>query len=295
MSRAVSLLPLCAILGAFAGPVLADPVEPPATNQSAVLAYEVEVTGARGGRAVHDRLTVRTPMFARESGALNPLGDGFTEGQQAEMAEMSAATIGDGDDGTAAILESSRLMEAMVAACAANERSATCVTARDRVLAAERRISEHGAGVAAAQAQVRRRDEDDHRFLMFMAGEGPNAAPPTVDASYNHGGRTGQLHFPGANGLGEAFSAGDMVVLDRRDGSMYLAVQWGLVLNGERYVDIQPLVGVPGVKRLGLPFSSAVTLAGPQPTAGPDGDYAGSRTIETGGLRYVFRWRLLKD
>lgn len=295
MVRPLSLLPLCAVLGAFAAPALADPTEAPLKDQSAVLAYEVEVTGRRGGQAVHDRLTVRTPMFARESGALNVLGDGFTESQQAEMDAMSAATIGDGDDGTAAILESSRLMEAMVAVCAGNEASGACVAARNRVLAAEQRIADHGAGVAAAQAQVRRRDEDDHRFLMFMAGEGPSAAPATVDASYNHGGRTGQLHFPGADGFGEAFSAGDMVVLDRRDGSMYLAVQWGQLLNGVRFVDVEPLVGAPGVKRVGLPFSSAVTLAGPQPTTGPDGDYAGAKVIEAGGLRYEFRWRLLKD
>jgi hypothetical protein len=38
-----------------------------------------------------------------------------------------------------------------------------------------------------------------------------------------------------------------------------------------------------------------VALAGPQPTAGPDGDYAGAKVIETGGLRYEFRWRLLQD
>ena len=295
MIRPLSLLPLCAV-GAFAAaPAAADPTEAALKDQAAVLAYEVEVTGRRGGQAVHDRLTVRTPVFARDSGGMNPLGDGFTESQQAEINAMSAATIGDGDDGTAAILESSRLMEAMVAACVADERAASCRAARDRALAAERRISEHGASVAAAQAQVRRRDEDDHRFLIFMAGEGPSAAPPTVDASYNHGGRTGQLHFPGADGFGEAFSAGDMIVLDRRDGSMYLAVQWGQLLNGVRFVDVEPLVGAPGVKRVGLPFSSAVTLAGPQPTTGPDGDYAGAKVIEAGGLRYEFRWRLLKE
>lgn len=295
MLRAVTLLPLCAILGAFAGTASADPLEQPVANQSAVLAYEVEVTGAQGGRTVHDRMSVRTPMFARESGAMNPLGDDFTESQQAEMAEMSAATIGDGDDGEAAILEASRLMDAMVAACAADERSGACVAARDRVLAAERRIADHGATVAAAQAQVRRRDEDDHRFLIYMAGDGPSAAPATVDASYNHGGRTGALHFPTADGLGEFFSAGDMVVLDRRDGSMYLAVQWGQLMNGVHFVDVEPLIGAPGVKRVGLPFSSAVTLAGPQPTAGPDGEYAGAKVIQAGGLRYEIRWRLLRD
>lgn len=281
-------------MGAWAAsPAAADPLEHPLRDQVAVLAYEVEVTGARGGQVVHDRLVVRTPVFARESGGMNPLGDGFTEGQQAEVDAMSAATTGDGDDGTGAIMESNRLMEAMAAACADNETSAACATARDRVLAAERRIADHGAGVAAAQARVRRDDEDDHRFLIFMAGDGPSAQAVAVEASYQHGARRGARLLPDPSGVGEAFSAGDMVVVDRRDGSMYLAVQWGLMLDGERYVDIQPLAGVPGVKRLGLPFSAAVTVAGPQPTAGPGGDYAGSRTIEAGGLRYAFRWRLL--
>ncbi|NEX94963.1 hypothetical protein [Caulobacter sp. 17J65-9] len=296
MSRAVSLACLCAALAAFAVPVVAEPLETPLKNQAAVLSYEVEVTGQRGGQAVHDRLVVRTPMFARESGAVNPLGDGFTDSQSAYMADMSAATTGaGGGDGTADMLEVNRLLEAMMAACLGNEASDACAAARARHQAAEQKIADHGASVAAAQAQVRIRDEDNHRFLLFTAGDGPNGGPATVEASYDHGGRKGVVRLPDPALPGaDAFSFGDMVVVDRRDGSMALTVQAGLTLNGLRVVDVEPLVSAPGVKRVALPFSNGVSFA-LQPTAGPDGDYAGTRIVETKGLRYVFRWKLERD
>lgn len=302
MFHPIFSLPLCAVaaLGALAARASAAPLEAPLKNQLAILSYEVELTGKLHGQSVHDRVSVRTPVFAAESGPLNPLGDGFTESQNAEFQAMGAAAFAPGEregDAEALAIEGSRLIEAMAGVCMPNEASMGCAEARARWQAHEQLVSNHGATVAAQQAQVRRRDEDDHRFLILMAGaQRAGVGPvPTVEATYDHGGRKGVMRFPDPALPGsENLPVGNIVVLDRRDGSVALSIMVGLVHNGLHVVDVEPLVGAPGVRRVGLPFSSSVDL-GLQPTAGSAGDYAGAKTIEVKGLRYQLRWRLERD
>lgn len=283
-------LALSALL--LATSALASPLEPPLRNQRAVLAYEVEASGLLNGQKIHDRLMVRTTVFAETSGPLNPLAEGFTKSQQAEIDAMSAAT-GSADEGVAAIQDANRLIEAMAAACVSGEGSPTCAAARARYMAAEQAMRDHGARAARAQDQIDHDDRDDHRFLVFMAGAAPDGDRTIVEASYEHGGRSGTVRLPDpALPGGDAFSAGDIVVVDRRDGAIFLAVQGGLSLPGRPViVDIRPLAGAPEIRRLGLPFSAQVTLA-PQPTGGATEDFAGQAVIERGGLRYRFRWTL---
>lgn len=288
MSR-VSAIQLGPVLGALAVPAVAAPLEAPVTNQAAVLSYEIEVTGTQGGAPLRHRIAVRTPVLARESGALNLLGSDFTDSQKAEMADMAATTQGDGD-GEAALLEANRLLEAMMTACGSGEESRACEAARARYQAAERAMADHGARVAEAQAQVRRRDEDDHRFLVFTAGE-KGADCGTVDAAYEQGGRKGGLHYPDpAEAYSELAACQTMAVLDRRDGALALQMAPAtLKVGGVRVVDLERLADAPGLRLGALRMSVSLPL---QPTAGPEHDYAASRTVQAGSLRYVFRWRL---
>lgn len=288
MPRA-TLLPLSAVLGAFAASAAAAPLETPLTNQTAVLSYEIEVTGVEGGRPLRHRIAVRAPVLARASGPMNLLGSDFTESQKAEMAEMAAATEGDGDGG-AAIQDASRLLETMLAACGADEGAAACAAARARYQAAEQGMRDHGARIGQAQAQVRRRDEDDHRFLAFTAGEN-GAACGAVTLDYEQGGRKGGRRYPDpaieSSGL---LACQTMAVLDRRDGAVALQMAPAtLEVDGVQVVDLERLAGVAGVRLGAMHMSVSLPL---QPTAGPDGDYAGAKSVQAGGLRYLFRWKL---
>ena len=143
MSRLVFTI-AAPLLAALASAAAAAPLEGPLTNQSAVLNYEIEVTGTSGGKPLRQRLMVETPVFAREADAMNPLARDFTESQNQEIAEMSAA-MSSGGDGTSEMLEANRLLEAMMGACNGGEGPA-CVTARARYQAHEQRMAEHGSG-----------------------------------------------------------------------------------------------------------------------------------------------------
>lgn len=288
MSRATSVASLCAALLASALPAAAEPRETPLKNQRAILSYEVEVTGKRGGQRVRDRIVVRLPVVAKESAPLNPYADGFTESQQSMMDEMSAAaTSTGGGDGTADMLEANRLVEAMMAACLGNEASSGCAAARSRYQAAEQKMADQNARGAAAMAQVRVRDDDQHRFLIFMAG-----SEGTIETSYDHDGRKGGVRVQGPIGPeGELATYGDMFVLDRRDGSLGLSMLTAGVEKGELVGDVEHLAGHPEIKRLELPWSPTVVLP-MQPTAGADQAYAGAKTLRAGELTWTFHWRL---
>jgi hypothetical protein len=286
------LLLLCAALGALADAAAAAPLETPLKNQAAVLSYEIEVPGAQGGKPMRHHIAVRTPVLARASGPMNLLGSDFTDSQKADMAEISAATQGDGD-GVAAMLEANRLLETMLAACGADEGSAACSAARARYQAAEQAMADHGASLAKAQAQVRRRNEDDHRFLAFTAGE-DGADCGAVQADYEQGGRKGGLRYPDpAVEYSELTACQTMAVVDRRDGALALQMSPAtLKAGGVVVVDLARLAGAPGLRLGAMRMSVSLPL---QPTAGPDVDYAGAKTVQANGLRYVFRWKLERN
>jgi len=287
MSRLVSALAV-PLLAGLASAAAAAPLEASLTNQSATLSYEIEVTGMSGGKALRQRLMVETPVFAREADALNPLGHDLTQSQNEEIAAMAAATAG-ASDGTAEILEANRLLEAMMSVCTAGEGPA-CAAARSRYQAVEQRMAEHGAATARAQAAVVRRDEDDHRFLTFAAGEN-GAGCGTVRYEHQLGERRIAGVYPDANSPESGLIACQtMAVLDRRDGSLALQMSPATLNPGDaRIVDLQRLQGVAGLKFGALRMSLILPL---QPTAGPEKNYSGARTIQAGGLSYTFRWTL---
>lgn len=270
-------------------------MEAPLTAQSAVLRYEIEVTGQSAGKPLRQRLIVETPVIAKESSGFHPLARDFTETQNAEIAAMSEATTSAGD-GNADMLEANRLIVAMEGACAGGE-NAACATARARYQAAEQRLSARGAAIAQAQASVVRRDDDDHRFLTFTPG--PDGCGMV---RYEH--QLGDLKvagiYPGANDPAVSqIACMTMAVLDRRDGSIALAMSPAtLKLDEGRLIDLERLQGAKGVQDVeGLRFGAlrmSVTLP-MLPTAGPDHDYAGERTIGVGAISYTFRWTLRRS
>ncbi len=241
MSRLVFTI-AAPLLAALASAAAAAPLEGPLTNQSAVLNYEIEVTGTSGGKPLRQRLMVETPVFAREADAMNPLARDFTESQNQEIAEMSAA-MSSGGDGTAEMLEANRLLEAMMGACNGGEGPA-CVTARARYQAHEQRMAEHGAQ-AAAQSAVVRRDDDNHRFLTFVAGANGDECGVV---RYEH--QLGEHRIAGVYPDPNSPDAGlvacqTMAVLDRRDGAIALQMSPAtLKLDRARIVDLQRLQGV---------------------------------------------------
>lgn len=287
MSR---LLPALAapLMISTASSALAAPLEAPLTNQAAVLSYEIEVTGTSGGKPLRQRLLVETPVFARASGAVN-LFDGFTDAQNEEIAAMSAATTSEGDS-TADMLEINRKVEEMGAACGAGE-SPSCAAARERYQAAEQRLAVRGARIAEAQTAVVRRDEDDHRFLTFAAGE---MSTDCGIVRYEHqlGERKASGAFPDPKlPYSGELACQTMAVLDRRDGALALQMSPATIglSDGTQVIDLLRLVSAPGLKLGALHIS--LTLP-PQPTAGAAADYVGSKSLEAGGLRYTFRWKL---
>lgn len=287
MSRLVFTI-AAPLLAALASAAAAAPLEGPLTNQSAVLNYEIEVTGTSGGKPLRQRLMVETPVFAREADAMNPLARDFTESQNQEIADMSAA-MSSGGDGTAEMLEANRLLEAMMGACNGGEGPA-CVTARARYQAHEQRMAEHGAQAAAAQSAVVRRDDDNHRFLTFVAGANGDECGVV---RYEH--QLGEHRIAGVYPDPNSPDAGlvacqTMVVLDRRDGAIALQMSPAtLKLDRARIVDLQRLQGVGDLEFGALRLSIRMP---PQPTAGPDKDYAGASTYRAGGFSYTIRWRL---
>ena len=286
MSRLVFTI-AAPLLAALASAAAAAPLEGPLTNQSAVLNYEIEVTGTSGGKPLRQRLMVETPVFAREADAMNPLARDFTESQNQEIADMSAA-MSSGGDGTAEMLEANRLLEAMMGACNGGEGPA-CVTARARYQAHEQRMAEHGAQ-AAAQSAVVRRDDDNHRFLTFVAGANGDECGVV---RYEH--QLGEHRIAGVYPDPNSPDAGlvacqTMAVLDRRDGAIALQMSPAtLKLDRARIVDLQRLQGVGDLEFGALRLSIRMP---PQPTAGPDKDYAGASTYRAGGFSYTIRWRL---
>lgn len=290
LSRALPLL-AAPLLAAFAGAAAAAPLEAPLTGQSAVLHYEIEVAGVSGGKPLRQRLIVETPVYARESGAFHPLARDYTEGQNAEIKAMSDATVSAGD-GTAAMLEANRLIEAMEGACAGGENPG-CAAARARYQAVEQQLSARGAAIAEAQAAVVHRDEDDHRFLTYAAG-GNGTGCGSVRYEHQLGERKTASIYPEAGGPDAALVACmTMVVLDRRDGSIALQMSPAtLKTDNARIIDLERLQGVQDLKFGALRMSVSLPM---QPTAGPDRDYAGARTIKAGGLSYTFRWTLKRS
>ncbi|CAN7373378.1 hypothetical protein LJR164_002260 [Phenylobacterium sp. LjRoot164] len=283
-------LPMLAALAA--GPAIAAPLEAPLRDQSAILRYEIEVVGRTAGKPLLQRLIVETPVVAKESSGFHPLARDFTDAQNSEIAAMSEATMSAGD-GTADMLESNRLVVAMETACSAGE-SSGCAAARARFQAAEQRLSDRGAAIAQAQAQVVRRDEDDQRFLTFAPGSDGCGA-----VRYEH--QLGDVKtagvYPGPGDPNASLVACmTMVVLDRRDGAIALLMSPAtLKLDQARIIDLERLQGVQEAE--GLRFGAlrmSVTLP-MLPTAGPEHDYAGERTIKTGAFSYRFRWTLKRS
>ena len=283
------------LVAAIAGPALASPLEAPLTGQSAVLHYEIEVTGQSAGKPLRQRLIVETPVIAKESSGFHPLARDFTQAQNSEITAMSEATMSAGD-GAADMLDVNRLVVAMESACSGGE-NASCAAARARFQTAERRLSGRGAAIAQAQAAVVRRDEDDQRFLTFVPGpEGCGVV------RYEH--QLGDLKISGIypeEGGPEAaqIACMTMAVLDRRDGSIALAMSPAtLKLDNARLIDLERLQSAKEIEDVeGLRFGAlrmSVTLP-MLPTAGPDHNYAGQRTVRAGAISYTFRWTLKRS
>jgi len=261
-----------------------DPAETPILSATGTLSYDVEMTGERAGRLVSHRITVTTPVSSRGSGPVNLLGEAFTPSQQAEVEAMSAATSGDGE---ADILAAAAALDDMIAVCAVSNGEA-CRIARARYEAAEAVLSDHAAQASQAQAAVVRDETDDHRFLMLMPGEqGQDCG--SVDAVWREGARHGQAHLPPT----DLASCQTMAVLDRRTGDLALRMSPATVkIDQMRVVNLAPLADTAGLKLGALLMSVTLPL---QPTELVDGRYAGSRTIEAGGMTYRFNWRLKID
>lgn len=288
MSR--SLPAIAGLLASFASVAAAAPLQSPLTNQAAVLSYEIEVTGASGGKTLRQSLAVETPVLAREADGINPLAQALTEGQEQQVAEISASMMAAGAEaGINEILEANRLLEAMAGACAGSE-GAACAEARARYQASERRMAEHGAEAARTQTEVFQRDEDRYRFLTFAAGERGGGCGVV---RYEH--QLGERRIAGVYPDPDSPERGlvacqTLAVLDRRDGTVALQMSPAtLNIGGVRIVDLQKLQGVSGLEFGALRMSVRMP---PQPTRGPDQDYAGARTVPAGGLSYTFRWRL---
>ena len=77
---------------------------------------------------------------------------------------------------------------------------------------------------------------------------------------------------------------------EAEDGAIALQMSPAtLKLDRARIVDLQRLQGVGDLEFGALRLSIRMP---PQPTAGPDKDYAGASTYRAGGFSYTIRWRL---
>jgi hypothetical protein len=279
-------LALCAHLLLAGGSSAAEPAEAPILTATGTLSYQVEMTGSGGAPIVH-RISVLTPVSSSGSGPQNVLGAAFTDSQQREVDAMSAATIGQGGDGVAAILDLNAALEAMIEACAPPGSSA-CPAARVRVEHANAVIEDHGAQIADAQGRIVHDDSDDHRFLTFVSGERGQGCG-RVEASYQQGGRTGSASLAPS----DMATCQTMVVVDRRTGELALTMSpASLLADGQRIVELTYLKEAPDLRIGGLMISVSLP---PQPTAGADRDYAGSKTVEAGGRTFKFSWTLHVD
>lgn len=272
----------------FPSNVAAAPREAPVGEHAALLSYSITVTGKEGGREVYHKLAVTLPLHTRGSTGLDVLGKGLTQAQETELAERSQALEGAFDEG--AILAASDALSRMIETCAASEGSAPCRAAQQRYRLAEEKVDEMLAAAGDADAQVVRRDDDDHRFLVFTTEKSPDCG--SVSAEAKTGGKSISARYPDpAVAHSDLLACSTQAVLDRREGRVSILMSPAtLTIGREVVVDLRPLTDVPDLRLGGFHLSATLQ---DQPARREGAAFTGERTVTSAGLRYRFQWSLV--